>query len=420
MRNRNSLECTAGTAKSMPSRPATLAGPAAAPWPGARPAQPQHVSEPPPPWGPGASSLVPSLGYLRQRHAARASLLAAAPHGSMTSPYDSAEGGGYIAEAKRVLSQAMSAVSSSEMADCETSCSGAIGPLLKYLRDHSGDDLALRPALHTLALIVSNMPNRDIALGFQGAEVLCTILRASSDLEVQENAVQLLWDLGAMRKDCPCCWGDFAALLSVLERTASAGVASHVLFALQHGSEQPECVAELAPEQRQECAMRLVGELRCHRHRLQDAAQYALGAALAGLLHSGAGSGAAPLPPGALRDVALQLAAALGGRAGSEQAQLVLTVLSCLASGGRDLRAALALGGVRPRLLEFGRRAAEPRLRARALSLAKVLAREDLAARGGGGGNASPEGEAVGPVWYFGPGGEDGAASAEEGSGASL
>ena len=47
------------------------------------------------------------------------------------------------------------------------SYSGAIGPLLKYLRDHKSDDAALRSGLHTLSLLVSNSPNRGIIVGFQ-------------------------------------------------------------------------------------------------------------------------------------------------------------------------------------------------------------------------------------------------------------
>jgi hypothetical protein len=46
------------------------------------------------------------------------------------------------------------------------SCSGAIGPLLRYLRDHKHNDAALRSGLHTLSLLVSNSPNRGIIVSF--------------------------------------------------------------------------------------------------------------------------------------------------------------------------------------------------------------------------------------------------------------
>lgn len=46
------------------------------------------------------------------------------------------------------------------------SCSGAIGPLLRYLRDHKHNDAALRAGLHTLSLLVTNSPNRGIIVSF--------------------------------------------------------------------------------------------------------------------------------------------------------------------------------------------------------------------------------------------------------------
>ena len=46
------------------------------------------------------------------------------------------------------------------------SCSGAIGPLLRYLRDNKHNDAALRSGLHTLSLLVSNSPNRGIIVSF--------------------------------------------------------------------------------------------------------------------------------------------------------------------------------------------------------------------------------------------------------------
>ena len=46
------------------------------------------------------------------------------------------------------------------------SCSGAIGPLLRYLRDNKHNDSALRSGLHTLSLLVSNSPNRGIIVSF--------------------------------------------------------------------------------------------------------------------------------------------------------------------------------------------------------------------------------------------------------------
>lgn len=52
------------------------------------------------------------------------------------------------------------------------SCSGAIGPLLRYLRDNKHNDAALRAGLHTLSLLVTNSPNRGIIVSFDVSLVI--------------------------------------------------------------------------------------------------------------------------------------------------------------------------------------------------------------------------------------------------------
>lgn len=68
---------------------------------------------------------------------------------------------------------------------------------------------------------------------------------------------------------------------------------------------------------------------------------------------------------------------------------MLLTVVSCLA-GRPSLRAALVECGARQALLLFSRRAGDARLQARALSLVKVLNKDEGA-------------PAAGATWYFGP-----------------
>lgn len=78
---------------------------------------------------------------------------------------------------------------------CIFSHSGALGPLLHHVRSSAGDDARARSALQTLGLLVSNLPNRDIASELHGCEALIHVLRNAKALDVREKAVCLLWDL---------------------------------------------------------------------------------------------------------------------------------------------------------------------------------------------------------------------------------
>ena len=70
---------------------------------------------------------------------------------------------------------------------------------------------------------------------------------------------------------------------------------------------------------------------------------------------------------------------------------MVLTVLSCIAGNPR-VRSAMAHCHARRRLQDFGQRIPDPRLRARSLSLIKILHKQEALESQGG--------------WYFGEGGE--------------
>ena len=68
----------------------------------------------------------------------------------------------------------------------------------------------------------------------------------------------------------------------------------------------------------------------------------------------------------------------------------MLTVLSCIAGNPR-VRSAMAHCHARRRLQDFGQRVPDPRLRARSLSLIKILHKQEALESQGG--------------WYFGEGG---------------
>ncbi|KAI7835972.1 hypothetical protein COHA_010140 [Chlorella ohadii] len=293
--------------------------------------------------------VVPSLQFLKQRALARQKLERLDQQGVSTNR------GGYIAEAKRVLAAAVHTASAQEAAVVESSCSGAIGPLLRYLRDNKYDDGALRSGLHTLSLLVSNSPNRGIIVSFQGQAMLCEAMRATRDLEIRENIVQLLWDLEAGQSaQCHFEPDDILALLGVLEATTNALVASHILHLMYQAM----------------CAQRLVQEIAAHKHHLQDAAQYTLGNLTAVVL------GADSVPSAQREQMVSRLLDELRRTNTPGQCQVVLTVLSCLAGNAR-LRSAMARCRARRRLVDFGQRIPDPRLRARSLSLVKILHKQE-------------------------------------------
>jgi hypothetical protein len=318
---------------------------------------------------------VPTLAELRHRAAARAAE-AAAP----------AWGGGYIAEAKRVLAAAVGAAEAAAGAagaeGGEDSYAGAIGPLLSHLRAEAADPAAARAGLRTLSVLLANGPNREVVREQRGRAALAAVLRACPAADARERAAVLLYELDdeAGRATAPLLGpDDLAALAGVLEATADGGAASaalHLLAAALEGGDGaagggPE--GGLPPPARLGIARRLVREALGHRHRLTDAAQYALGAAV----------GAALAGPGVRDAEAHKLLAELLGALcaapppPAEQCQVLLTALSC-AAGRPRLRDALAAGGAARRALAaFAAAAADARLRARALSLAKALARAE-------------------------------------------
>lgn len=267
------------------------------------------------------------------------------------------------------------------------SYSGAIGPLMRHLLQHSGDEPRARSALHTLSLLVSNQPNRSIIASMQGRAALAAVLHDCPALDVREQAVQILWDLDtASGRDTAAALqaDDLFALLSLLEDTVDAAVASHALHLLRAAVDLPaEERVVLPPERAADLAQRLTREMCAHKHHLQDAAQYSLGSLLGAVLSD-------PGVPD--QDVNAALSALLGAlcmRPDSAQCQVLLTVASCLAGMPR-LRSAMVAGGARHAMLQFSRRATDSRLQARALSLVKVLNKEEGAA-------------SHGANWYFGP-----------------
>jgi len=251
----------------------------------------------------------------------------------------------------------------------------------------AGDNARSRAGLHTLRLLEFNLPNRAIVSGMQGRRVLVCTLRTCTDLDVREQAVQLLWDIdSAAGKDAAPCLAasDMFALLEVLRDTNDATIASHSLHFLRHALELPGSQRTcLSPCQLSEIASAIVKETCAHKHHLQDAAQYTLGALLGAVLSD------SQVDRQKVDAAMLRLAAALATCDQAGQCQVLLTVLSCLA-GNHRLRASMAKEGVRLPLVRFAQRCCDARLQARALSLVKVVNRTD-----------DPL-STVGHSWYFG------------------
>lgn len=302
-----------------------------------------------------------------------------------TIAWGSGSTGGYIAEAKRVLTEAMHHATRYESESCNSSYSGAIGPLLKHLRRCYGEEDKTRAALHTLSLLVSNLPNRPIISELNGRRVVAGALRHSNALDVEEQAVQLLWDLDT------AAGGDAArvletedvfALLRLLGETRDSSIASHALHLLRAALELPlGARVDLTPAEITEIAHKVVDETCLHKHHLQDAAQYTLGSLLAVIL----------IDPGVsalhVSQCLQQLLHALLKCGNALQCQVLLTVMSSLTSKHR-LRAALAADHSCELMSKFAQQAADSRLQARALSLVKVLNKEEHGV--------------CGASWYFG------------------
>jgi hypothetical protein len=331
-----------------------------------------------------AQCIVPSYDFLRQRRLAKA---------QQVKEGDAYWSGGYIAEAKRVLNEAMGTASRQEAENRDSSYSGAIGPLLRHLNAAAGDNEKSRSALHTLGLLVSNLPNRGIIAELQGRHTLAAVLRLCTALDVREQAVTLLWDLDSTAgKDAAPVFNaaDLFALIQLLEETQHAAVASSALHFLDAAIELPIEVrerVELSPEQLAEMAMRVVTEVCAHKHRLQDAAQYTLGALLGAILND-------PLiSQKAVSEALESLLSAVRICKDPDQCQVLLTVLSSLAGKPRLLTILAKGTRARDAVLQCGQNAGDQRVRARSLSLIKVLRSKD----------ELPTTAALSSSWYFGP-----------------
>ena len=351
---------------------------------------------------------------------------------SYKSTSSTTNGSYYISEAKKVLGQAMQSLPSHEagVAKSDVSPSGAIGPLIRYLHTNAQSNAStavIAPTVHTLTLLVSNAPNREVVVGLQGLHALLAVLRSPQQqkkegIAVREDVMQLLWDLDGVERKAPLQAGkDVLPLLGVLRDTLSPVTAHQALHFLsvclccekktahQEVEEEEEDSNNKVEEQEEEeeedydqcllirtAADQLVREIVAHKHRLQDAAQYALGSLLAKLLGDRS-LVSLDLVNIHIKALLLELkrCSIVSGTSGEEierndassQGQLLLTVLSVMASNGR-LRAALAEGHARRVVAVFGQRATVEGLKTRAMSLAKVLHKEEMM-------HASD-------VWYFG------------------
>lgn len=374
-----------------------------------------------------AQSTVPSYDYLRQLRSVKERQKKANGIG---------QGSGYIAEAKRVLNEAMAndasrrkmSPSNAIEGHQESSYSGAIGPLLRLVTAglEAKNEEKVRGALHTLSLLVTNLPNRGILCDLGGRSVLMEVIRDdTAALDCREGAVQLLWDLEPEVKR-PLLLGrqvaallgprDVMALLELLADTGEARIASHILHFLHvafvekvwdvssvsprsshgDGDDEDDGHAEnvkpgMTAFQKAHVAESIVREVCAHKHHLYDAAQYTVGELLGTVLDD------EDVPDGTVSNAITSVLAALDDCLDYVQCQILLTVLSCLA-GRRRLRKELEKDASRRVIHGYVRRVqdSDQRLRARALSLVKVA----------GGMREENEGlgeERVFTGWYFGP-----------------
>ena len=318
-------------------------------------------------------------------------------------------GRGYIAEAKRVLDEAMhmldaAASGATTGSDAGTasptaqdavslSPSGALEPLMKHLKAAAGDDRKCRAALRTLTLLESNLPNREIVSDLQGRRILMdVVLKCSPEaMDVKENAVQLMWDLDQVSgRDAAngLNESDLHALVQVLGETTSCEVASHTLHFLKAAIDQPpESRLYIAEDGLKSLADRLTSETCSHKHPIPDSAQYCLGEALAQILSELALIDE-PYATGCLSKILDSL-----GPCGDEtQCQILLTVLSTLAVKRRLLKILVDIDGF-AKIHRFCTRTTNSRLHARGFSLWKVVSSNASADKKTANRTAS---------WYFG------------------
>lgn len=379
-----------------------------------------------------AQSTVPSYDYLRQLRTVKEKQKKANGIG---------QGSGYIAEAKRVLNEAMAndasrkrmSPSNAIEGQQESSYSGAIGPLLRLVTAglEAKEDEKVRGALHTLSLLVTNLPNRGILCDLGGRSVLMGVIRDErAALDCREWAVQLLWDLEPevkrpylLGRQCAAMLRseDAMSLLEVLAETGEARIASHILhflhvaFVERVWDARPVSPAGGEPASREEdqnreqsedekligmtasqksfVAESIVREVCAHKHHLYDAAQYTVGELLGSVLEDD------DVPDHTVSSAIAAVLRALDECFDYVQCQILLTVLSCVA-GRRRLRKELEKDASRRVIHAYVRRVqdSDQRLRARALSLVKVaggMGEEEEASR-------EDHRMFIG-TWYFGP-----------------
>ena len=297
---------------------------------------------------------------------------------------------GYIAEAKKVLDEAMNFVSSeNDIPDnISFSHSGALDPLMKHLKSVAGDDVKCRSALRTLALLETNLPNRAIVSDLQGRRILMNVVSMCSASDVKENAVQLLWDLdehagadaAALLKE-----NDLICLGDVLCATESCEIASHALHFLKAAIDQPpESRPLISCSTLQDLAAKLTSETCAHKHHLGDAAQYCLGETLGALL-----SGVC-VPDASAKECQERILGSLLSCKDPPQCQLLLTVMSSLVGRSRPRKIFVDIGAVE-QIMMFSGQHMDPRLQARAFSLLKALSSNTF----------SKAASKQGGSWYF-------------------
>jgi hypothetical protein len=298
-------------------------------------------------------------------------------------------GRGYIAEAKRVLDEAMlmldaagsgvtngsdgGTASPTAQDAVSLSPSGALEPLMKHLKAAAGDDKKCRAALRTLTLLETNLPNREIVSDLQGRRILMdVVLKCSPEaMDVKENAIQLMWDLDQdSGRDAAngLNESDLHALVQVLGETTSCEVASHTLHFLKAAIDQPpESRPYIAEEGLKSLADRLTSETCSHKHPIPDSAQYCLGEALAQIL-----SELSSMDEPYATECLSKILDSLGPCGDEAQCQILLTVLSTLAVKRRLLKILVDIDGF-AKIHRFCTRTTNSRLHARGFSLWKVV-----------------------------------------------